>query len=144
MSTQDTDTKASNQKEVKEYQTFRFVDYRVYQDSKKWFEEVLTLRGLFDTTPSLWNQLKNNVTSVVMNIAAASTKLPQEARRYLGFSITAANKSVACLDIARDLETITSDEFQTFSEGFKGVIIQLKKFIKALGAGKAESKPAEA
>jgi len=74
--------------------------------------------------------------SVVMNITAASTKLPGEARRYLGNSITASNKVVACLDIACDLEAISPDEFQIMSDGFKGVIIQLKSFIKALGAPK--------
>lgn len=109
------------------------MDYKVYQDSKKWHEEALSLKGVFDVNPDLWYQLKTQTISVVMNIAAASTKLPQEAKRYLGGSITAANKAVACLDIACDLQTISPDEFQVFSDGFKGVIIQLKGFIKKMG-----------
>mgnify|MGYP001590627688 CR=1 FL=1 len=124
---------ASSPEEAKKPSTFRFVDYRVYQDSKRWFQEVLSLKGLLESTPELWNQLKANVMSVVMNITSSSTKLPLEARRYLGFSITSANKAVACLDMACDLKILTPEEFQTLSHGFQGVIIQLKGFIKALG-----------
>ncbi|MDP2691815.1 MAG: four helix bundle protein [bacterium] len=122
--------------EPKTYSTFRFVDYKVYQESKKWFQEVSSLKGILESSTDLWYQLKNNITSVVMNIAAASTKLPLEARNYLGGSITAANKAVACLDMACDLQAISLDEFKTLSEGYKGIIIQLKSFIKALGARK--------
>lgn len=128
-----------NKGDKKEYNTFRFVDYKVYQESKKWFQEILSLQGVLEINSGLWNQLKANVMSVVMNITAASTQLPMEAKRYLGYSITAANKSVACLDIACDLQSISVEEFKTLSEGYKGVIIQLKSFIKALG-GKPSSK----
>ena len=132
MTTQNT----TPEKEKKEYKTFRFIEYKVYQESKKWFQEILSLKGILDSYPELWYQLKNNSTSLVMNIAAASTMLPNEARRYLGNSITAANKAVACLDIACDMQAITPEEFKIFSEGFKGVIIQLKSFIKAMGTRK--------
>ena len=122
---------------------FRFVDYKVYQDSKNWYQEVVSLKGVLETNTDLWFQLKSHITSMVMNIAAASTKLPSEAQRYLGSSITAANKAVACLDIACDFGVITTDEFDTLSDGFKGIIIQLKAFIKGIGirsAKAAESK----
>lgn len=146
--TEESTTNTSEQKEAKKYTTFRFVDYRVYQESKKWFQEILSLQGVLEANSNLWSHLRNNVTSVVMNIAAASTKLPHEAKKYLGYSITASNKAVACLDIACDLQSITPQEFQTLSEGFKGVIIQLKSFIKALGSRsetrKEEAKPSEA
>lgn len=112
---------------------FRFVDYHVYQDSKLWFREVLSLRGVIENSTELWSQLKGNATSVVMNVAASSTKLPQEAKRYLGNSITAANKVVACLDIACDAEAITAEEFRDLSDGYKAIVIQLKGFIKAIG-----------
>jgi hypothetical protein len=127
-------TTTNNTISAKEYpKTFRFMDYKVYQDSKRWHQEALDLKGVFSANSDLWNQLKIQTTSVVMNIAAASTKLPQDAKYYLGGSITAANKAVACLDIACDLQTITPDEFQVFSEGYKGVVIQLKSFIKKMG-----------
>jgi len=134
-----TTTIKNKENTAKEYSTFRFMDYRVYQDSKKWHQEALILKGIFEANPDLWYQLKAQTISVVMNIAAASTKLPTEAKRYLGSSITAANKAVACLDIACDLQVITPEEFQVLSEGFKGVIIQLKGFIKRMG-GSAASK----
>src|SRR3990172_9689977 len=129
----DTTDKNSTSQEKKEYKTFRFVDYKVYQESKKWFQEVLSLQGVLEDYSNLWNQLKYNTTSVVMNIAAASTQLPGDAKRYLSYSITASNKAVACLDIACDLQVLTPEEFQTLAQGFRGVIIQLKSFIKALG-----------
>jgi len=120
----------------KEYTTFRFVDYKVYQESKKWLQEILALKGILDATPDVWYQLKSNVTQLVMNITAASTKLPNDAKRDLGNCITNANKVVACLDIACDLQAITPEEFQTLTQGFKGIIIQLKCFIKAIGTRK--------
>lgn len=127
-------TSTAPSQEKKPYITFRFMDYKVYQESKKLFQEIISLKGILEPYPELWHQLKSSIASVVMSIAGASTKLPDDAKRYLGSSITSANKAVACLDIARDFGTITSDEFQLISEGFKGVIIQLKGFIKALGA----------
>ncbi|MDP2691338.1 MAG: hypothetical protein Q8O95_02970 [bacterium] len=119
----------------KEFNTFRFTDYKVYHESKKWYQEVLQLRGVLEAT-ALWNPLKGNLHSLVMNIAAASTKLPMDAKRYLGNGITAINKAVACLDIACDEGAIDPDEFSVFTEGFKGMVIQLKSFIKALGAAR--------
>jgi four helix bundle protein len=128
---------------------FRFVNYHVYQDSKLWFREILSLKGLIEEQTELWSQLRNSSTSVVMNIAASSTKLPQEAKRYLGHSITAANKVIACLDMACDAEAISSEEFEDLNEGYKQVVIQLKGFIKAIGRPKASKEvdevvPAEA
>ncbi len=119
---------------------FRFVNYHVYQDSKLWFREILSLKGVIEDNTELWSQLRGNSTSVVMNIAASSTKLPQEAKRYLSHSITAANKVVACLDIAVDAEAITAEEFEDLSEGYKQIVIQLKSFIKAIGRPKATNK----
>ena len=113
----------------------------MHQESKKWFQEIASLRGVIETNTDLWHQLKAAMTSVVMNITAASTKLPSDARRYLSNAITSANKTVACLDIARDQKAISEEEFQTLSDGFQSVIIQLKRFIKALGS---DRKPAEA
>lgn len=133
-----TNTVSSLQKEQKEYNTFRFVDYRVYHESKKWLQEVFSLKGIFETNTDVWYQLKSNMTALVMNIAAASTKLPGDAKRYLGNSITAANKSVACLDIACDLQVIRPEEFEAVSAGLKGVIIQLKCLIRAMGTKKAD------
>lgn len=128
---------------------FRFVNYHVYQDSKLWFREILSLKGLIEENTELWSQLRNSSTSVVMNIAASSTKLPQEAKRYLGNSITAANKVIACLDMACDAEAISAEEFEDLSEGYKQVVIQLKGFIKAIGRPKVSKEedevvPAEA
>jgi len=138
MSTKKTDPQ-TDQTVSNDIQTYRFIDYQVYQESKKWFQEISSLRGVFETNTTLWHQLKAAMTSVVMNITAASTKLPSDARRYLGNAITSANKTVACLDIARDQQAITDEEFQTLSDGFQSVIIQLKRFIKALGS---DRKPA--
>lgn len=116
--------------------TFRFVDYKVYHESKKWWQEVLALKGILEPTPELWYQLKSNMTALVMSITSASTKLPNDAKRDLSNAITSVNKTVACLDMACDLQVITPEEFQVFTEGFKGLIIQLKCFIKALGTKK--------
>ncbi|MDF2378990.1 MAG: four helix bundle protein [Candidatus Gracilibacteria bacterium] len=124
--------------------TFRFFNYKVYQESKNWYQEVSHLKGILEDNTDLWYQVKSNMTSLVMNIAAASTKLPDEAKRYLGNSITAANKAMACLDIACDLKVITNEELEALSEGFKGIIIQLKGFIKVLGKPSQRSnKPAK-
>ena len=128
--------------EKKEYgPMYRFIEYNVYQESKKWFQEISSLKGVFESQLELWPLIRSNCISVVMNIASASTKLPQEAKRYLSFSITSANKVVACLDIACDEQLISQEEFQTLSEGYKKVIIQIKSFIKAMGRSeKSEEK----
>lgn len=120
-------------KEEKEIQTFRFVDYTVYQESKKWLQEIFSLKGIIEANTDLWFQLKSQATALVMNIAAASTKLPNDAVWYLGNAITATNKVVACLDIACDLQAMSPQEFQNLRDGFKGIVIQLKSFIRALG-----------
>lgn len=136
-------TQMNNQPTEKHFPpTFRFFDYKVYRDSKGWYQEIMSLKGLLEENTDLWYQLKGNITSMVMNIAAASTKLPHEAKKYLGNSITAANKAVACLDIASDLQVISEEEFELLSEGFKGIIIQLKGFIKAIGSRSKQASPA--
>lgn len=117
---------------------FKFINYKVYQQSKQWFQEVVSLKGVLETNTELWHLLKSNCTSVLMNITAASTKLPQDAKRHLSYAITSANKAVACLDIACDSEAITAEEFETLSEGYKDVIIQIKGFIKAIGSPKKQ------
>jgi four helix bundle protein len=123
----------STEKKKKYGPVFRFVNYHVYQDSKLWLREIQSMKGVIEANTELWSQLRGNSTSVVMNIAASSTKLPQEAKRYLGNSITAANKVVACLDIAVDAEAITAEEFEELSAGYKQIVILLKSFIKAIG-----------
>lgn len=123
---------------VKTYKTFRFVDYKVYQESKKWYLEMANLKGIFgDQNTSLWYQLSNNMNALVMNIAAASTRLPEDGKRSFGSAITSANKAVACLDIASDLNIISDEEYETLSDGMKGVVILLKSFIKAMGPAKS-------
>ncbi len=123
------------------HQTFRFIDYKVYQDSKYWFQEITSLKGILDTNTELWIQIKINITSVLMNITSSSTKLPKDAKKYLGNAITAANKVVACLDLACDVQALSPEEFQLLSNGFKDVIIQLKRMIKSLGSPKTAETP---
>jgi|CXWL01.1.fsa_nt_gi hypothetical protein len=122
--------------DIKHYPTFRFVDYKVYHESKKWWQEALGLKGILESNTELWEQLQTNITDLVMKITSASTKLPPEAKRDLSKAITSINKVVACLDMACDLQVITPEEFQDFTDGFKGLVIQLKCFIKALGVKK--------
>jgi len=116
---------------MKTYTTFRFLDYKVYQEAKKIFIELENMKEIFEKS-SLYPALVNTSTSIVLHVAEASALLPKQAKKELQKAILATHKTVAILDIYTDLQELTPEEFNNFSELYKGIIFQLKCFIKAL------------
>jgi ribonuclease HII len=57
--------------ETVEYKTFRFVDYKVYHESKKWFQEIVAISGVVEDK-ELYKALKSNTLNIALNIASAS------------------------------------------------------------------------
>lgn len=113
------------------YKVFRFLDYKVYQESKKWLQEISALSGVIENK-KLFNKLESLALDVPLLIVSASTKLPDEAKDYLQRAVTSCNKLVACIDIATDYQLTAPEEFEMFQSGYKGITIQLKAFIKAI------------
>lgn len=97
-------------------ETFRFLKFPVYQESKVFYKNCYTLAHGFSREHwSLADQLRRAALSVCLNIAEGSAKYSdKDFHRYLENSIGSINESLACLDIARDATIITEKTSPSF------------------------------
>ena len=109
-------------------QTFRFLDFTVYQDSKKLYKIVVNVTKDFPRIHSdLVRQLIRAVLSVSLNIAEGSAKKSdKDFNRYIENALGSVNESIAALDIAFDNQLLVLDSF----EKLKGLA---EKIAKQLG-----------
>ena len=109
--------------------TFRFLDFKVYQDAKKFYKEILKVTKnfpkefLFDLT----SQLRRSVLSVILNIAEGSAKKSdKDFNRFVENALGSVNEVVACLEVACENGLIAE---ATFAELFK----EAEEIAKQLG-----------
>ena len=91
--------------------TFRFLDFKVYQDSKSLHKEIIEITSALPRTQwELADQMRRASLSVCLNIAEGSAKFSdKDFKRYIENSLGSINEVVACLDIALDNSIITKD-----------------------------------
>jgi four helix bundle protein len=114
---------------------FRFLNWEVYQNSKKLLEFILKLVKKLprEYRFELGSQIVRSVFSIILNIAEGSGKTSdKELNRYIEISLGSVNETLAVLDVFRDNGFITEQEFD---EGYKmlySISNQLGGFKKKL------------
>ncbi len=112
--------------------TFRFLDFKVYKDSKNYYKKILIISDRVKSY-SFKDQIRRASLSVVLNIAEGSARKSDiEFARFLEISIASLNEVVACLDILKDLNKINEKEYSNFLLESEDLGKQLGGFIKKL------------
>lgn len=114
---------------------FRFLDWKVYKDSKLLYSEILKLEKNFsyDIKLSLGAQILRSSLSVSLNIAEGSAKhSDKDFNRFLNTALGSLNETVANLDILRDNSLITEQEFDQLTELAISITRQLGGLKKKL------------
>jgi len=115
-------------------QTFRFLDFTVYQDSKKLYKIVVSVTKDFPRIhEDLVRQLIRAVLSISLNIAEGSAKKSdKDFNRYIENALGSVSESVAALDIAFDNQLINPDSFTRLKELSEKIAKQLGGLSKKL------------
>lgn len=115
-------------------ETFRFRNFKVYQDAKLFNRELFILTkkwGRLET--DLISQLLRASLSICLNIAEGSAKgTDKDFRRFIQTSLGSVNEVVACLDIACSMGLITSQKYDELVNKAKDITKQLGGFSRSL------------
>jgi len=115
-------------------ETFRFLQFEVYQDSKSLHKELVgVVRDFPHTYRSLKDQLLRAALSILLNIAEGSAKASdKDFNRYLRNALGSTNEVFACLDIAHGVGLIKEEDFKRLSSEVESIAKQLGGFSKKL------------
>ena len=115
-------------------QTFRFLDFTVYQDSKKFYKIVVGVTEKFPGIhKDLVRQLIRAVLSISLNISEGSAKKSdKDFNRYIENALGSVNESIAALDIAFDNKLIAINSFNELKELGENIAKQLGGLSKRL------------
>ena len=115
--------------------TFRFKNFKVYQDSKRFTRRCLRIiqRYIKKKNPGLASQIERALISIVLNIAEGSAgDSDADFARFLGVSIKSVNEVAAGFDLANDLGLITGTCLQEIEMEAENLLKQLSSFRKRL------------
>lgn len=113
-------------------ETFRFLKFKVYIDSKNYFKSILVISERIKNY-SFRDQIRRASLSVILNISEGSAKKSDiEFARFLEISIGSVNEVVACIDIMKELNKINEHEYNNLMIKSEELAKQLGGFIKSL------------
>ena len=116
--------------------TFRFLDFPVYKQAKKLYQQLLQEVESLHNYP-LRDQLNRAGLSVILNIAEGSAKKSdKEFAHYLQNAIGSVNEIVAGVDIMHDMQLITSSGYDTYKQGCDSIARQIGGLMKKLYSAK--------
>ena len=114
---------------------FRFKDFRVYQDAKKYCKicrDIIT-KHIKLRDKGLAEQIQRAVNSIVLNIAEGSADNSDvEFARFLGISMRSVYETVAGFDLAALYEYIDEDLDQRIEDKAYALVKQLASFRNKL------------
>ena len=116
---------------------FRFLEWPVYEESKKLFNISLTVvKKLPDEYRfNVGNQLIRASQSVSLNIAEGSGKhSDKDFNHFMNISLGSLNETVAIFDMLKDNKIITLGEFEKIFETSCSISNQIGGFKKKLSA----------
>ena len=114
--------------------TFRFLDFKVYQEAKDFHREIVEICKTFPREYFyLADQLKRCSLSIVLNIAEGSAKRSdKDFNRYLENSLGSVSEGVACLDVALSVNLIKREKFDELIVKAESIKKQIGGFSKKL------------
>ena len=111
--------------------TFRFRKFKVYADAKRLNLEIFRVSKNFPS--DLRSQVVRSSLSVVLNIAEGSAKTSdKDFNRYLENALGSVNETVAGLEIAFELQLLSSSELERLTDLADEVARQLGGLSKKL------------
>ena len=116
-------------------ENFRFIEWQVYKDAKLLYRMVL---DLIERMPkvhqySIGDQLRRSGLSVVLNIAEGSGKHSDgDLKRFLSISMGSLCEVFATIDVMKDNNIITVEEFDILSDRIHGIGKQIGGFKKSI------------
>jgi len=111
--------------------TFRFLEFKVYQDAKKFNIELFNLAKKFPL--ELKSQIIRSSLSIVLNIAEGSAKKSdRDFNRYIQNSLGSVHETVAGLEIALELKLVSREKFAGLLKKAEKITKQLGGFSKRL------------
>ncbi len=115
-------------------QTFRFLSFPVYLESKSFYFLAITISKTFSRPYwELADQLQRAALSVILNIAEGSAKgSDKDFNRYIEISLGSINECLACCDIAADHKLISTKQFTDMRQKAEEIAKQLGGFSKKL------------
>lgn len=114
---------------------FRFLNWEVYNDSKKLFSYVLKIVRKLpkEFRFELGSQIIRCAFSVILNIAEGSGKTSdKELNRFLDISLGSLNELLAAMDVLKDNKFIKNKEFDDIYKMVVSISNQLGGFKKKL------------
>lgn len=113
---------------------FRFRNFSVYQDAKTAHKEIVkTLNNFSKENYYLIDQLKRSSLSIILNVAEGSSKQSdKDFNRYIAIALGSVDETIACLEIALELELLPKEKFIEFETRYSSISSQLGGFSKSL------------
>ena len=114
--------------------TFRFLNFPVYQKAKNFYREILHSTNNL-AIYSLRDQIRRASLSIVLNIAEGSArKSDKEFVRFLQLSLGSVNEVVACLDMMLDNQMIGQADFSRLNSNYSEIAKQLGGLFKKVSS----------
>lgn len=115
-------------------QTFRFLDFEVYKDAKRFYKLAVKTRKRFPREfYSLSDQLMRSALSVILNIAEGSAKRSdKDFNKYIEIALGSINESISVFDVARENNLISAEDFEEAYKLAENIAKQLGGFSKKL------------
>jgi len=114
-------------------ETFRFKNFGVHSDAKKFRKLVQSYLKKFPPHHSLHDQISRACLSIILNIAEGSAKgSDKEFKRFMGMAIASVNEVVAGFDLACDDALINTADLQVIEDAAGNVARQIGGFIRKL------------
>lgn len=116
--------------------TFRFKEFRVYQDAREFHKQLKTL--IKQSYPKeeqygLTQQLRRTLDSLVLNIAEGShMNTDKHFKQFLNIALGSLNEIAAALDVSLDDGYITTQQHQELTQNAESIFKQLRAFSSRL------------
>lgn len=120
---------------------FRFRDFPVYQDARKFRKKAKALSGKFPDNEKyiLMQQLWRALDSIVLNIAEGSERYSdKDFGHFLNNAFTSLSEVIACFDLAYDDDYINKEELDAVCRDGENLGKQLKAFSSYVRMSKRE------
>lgn len=122
--------------------TFRFLDWQVYKNSKELFSVILELINKMprEYRFELGSQIIRCAFSVILNIAEGSAKKSdKELNRYMDISLGSLNELLAAVDVLMSTGFINKQEFSIIQLKAESIAKQLGGFKRYISRNQIKS-----
>ena len=115
--------------------TFRFLEFPVYKDAKKYIKDIYSLSAKFPVEEQfgLINQIRRAAVSIALNLAEGSDRgSDKEFQRFIQMAIGSLNETIAALDISLDNGFINQQNYNIILAQAEKIVKQLSAFRRSL------------